>query len=255
MAGVLRARPWVLACACVLAVAFAAPAALADGTDPAFPGSVLHVSVEGPLVAHGHVKVIATGTNAPQSTPILYGLTVYAIDHKQLPVPCSQSSQIEGTTVADSPPQVAVDLTPVARVEGLSGPFKVSVPFTFGTSGDVLFCAYSLSSANFLLGGADAAWASTQVTTSATGSRAPVASKPPRITRSGNRLRCSRGSWSGRPASYRYRWVVVHKAAVPGRRSSLAVTPNLRRRTVKCSVTARNSAGTATATSRPFKVT
>jgi hypothetical protein len=174
---------WVLACVCVGAPALAAGAALADGTNPAFPGSVLHVSIEGSLVAHAHVSVVATGTNAPKSEPILYGLKVFAIDHKQLVVPCSQSSVIEQTTVDDSP-QAGVDLTPLPGIEGLSGPFTLSVPLTLGASGDPLICAYSLSSRNVLGGAADAASPSTEVTISATGAeprslRSHLASRAP----------------------------------------------------------------------------
>ena len=140
VARTLRLLRWVLACVCVCAPALASQAALADGTNPAFPGSALHVSIEGPLFTHAHVNVVATGANAPQSDPILYGLMVFAIDHKQLPVPCSQSSQIEETT-ADNDPPAAVDLTPLPGIEGLSGPFTISVPLTLGGPGDLLICA------------------------------------------------------------------------------------------------------------------
>ena len=228
VARTLRLLRWVVACVCACALALASQAALADGTNPAFPGSTLHVSIEGPLVAHAHVNVVAAGANAPQSDPILYGLTMFAIDHKQLPVPCSQSSQIEETTVANDPP-AAVDLTPLPGIEGLSGPFTISVPVRLAGSGDLLICAYSLSSSDVLDGGADAAWASTEVTISATGSRTPVATSPPRITRSGNRLRCSRGSWSGAPKSYAYRWRVISKFGSAGRQPSPEPEPQAAR--------------------------
>jgi hypothetical protein len=199
------------------------------------------------------VNVVATGANAPQSDPILYGLMVFAIDHKQLPVPCSQSSQIEETTVANDPP-AAVDLTPLPGIEGLFGPFTISVPLTLGSPGDLLICAYSLSSSDVLDGGADAAWASTEVTISATGSRAPVATRPPRITRAGSRLRCSRGSWSGAPRSYAYRWRVTSNSGSIGRQPSLSLNLKLRGHAVECSVTATNATGSATARSVPFRV-
>jgi hypothetical protein len=48
--------------------------------------------------------------------------------------------------------------------------------------------------------------------------------------------------------------MVVHKAGVAGRKPSLMVTRKFRGHKVECSVTAENSAGSATATSPPFAV-
>jgi hypothetical protein len=69
-----------------------------------------------------------------------------------------------------------------------------------------------------------------------------------------DQLRCSRGSWTGKPRSFTYRWVILHKSGTAGRGASLTLSPKLHGRTIECSVTAKRSAGTATATSRPFKI-
>jgi len=47
-----------------------------DGTDPAYPGSVVHVSVSGPLQAGKVLTITAAGTNAADNqlgVPISYG--------------------------------------------------------------------------------------------------------------------------------------------------------------------------------------
>lgn len=99
----------------------------------------------------------------------------------------------------------------------------------------MLFCAYTLSSTDVLLHD-DVAWASDQVTITANASPRPSVIVRPRVPRSGARLRCSPGAWSGSPALYQYRWVVVHATGVAGRRASLAVTRRLRGHAVECSV-------------------
>jgi hypothetical protein len=82
----------------------------------------------------------------------------------------------------------------------------------------------------------------------------PAATSPPRVTRSGNRLHCLRGSWSGAPTSYAYLWRLIHKSGAIGRGATLIVTRQLHGRAVTCTVTATNSAGSATGTSLPFKI-
>jgi hypothetical protein len=214
--------------------------------DAAYPGSVLHVTTTGPLVANKPLTIVATGTNAPFGTPIDYGLKLILIDPTILPGPCQQSFNTEDTTWENNP-QAGRLLTFESLNEGLSGPFTISLPITPGGSGPLLICAYTVLVTD------DAAWASTQVTIAAAAVR-PTVAKRPRVTRSGDRLTCSRGRWSGNPTSYAYEWLVVHRAGAAGRRSGLTVTSRLRGRTVQCAVTVRNSAGSATATSPPFKI-
>jgi hypothetical protein len=48
---------------------------------------------------------------------------------------------------------------------------------------------------------------------------------------------------------------VILKSGTAGGRPSLSLTRKLRGRAVECSVTATNSGGSATANSRPFKIT
>jgi len=233
---------------CACAVSLAAAPALADGTDPAYPGSVLHVSVTGPRVAGQVLTIVATGTNAPDSLglPIDYGLDVILVDLSKLPGPCQQGYNAELTNVTDNP-QAGRLVTFEALNEGTAGPFKISLPFTPGGSGQLLVCAYSVFITD------DAAYASTQVQIAPKGGK-PVNIKRPQVTRSGNRLTCSRGSWSGRPSSYSYRWMVGGNAVASDRKARLTVTHTLRGHGVRCAVIARNAAGSSTATSRPLAV-
>lgn len=76
----------------------------------------------------------------------------------------------------------------------------------------------------------------------------------PRVTRHGKLLVCSRGCWSGRPASYRYRWVVTHESRSPSRTNKLVVKRKMRGQQAECLVTATNSRGRAPATSLPIKI-
>lgn len=225
--------------------------ALADGTDPGWPGSVLHIAVTGPRVAHKRLTITVTGTNAAQDIAILYGLRVVVVDRSLSP--CQRSYANEQVIAEDNPGQ-ARQLTGLSLSEGLAGQFKISVPFTPGGRGSVVICAYTLSTTNEA-GYADVAWASEAVTLTAKAPPKPTVVSRPRVTRSGNRLRCSRGRWSGNPTSYAYRWKVIHKAGTVGRGPTLSPTRKLRGRTVECLVTANNSAGRATATSLPFTKT
>jgi hypothetical protein len=243
-----RLRAHVCALLSVALLALAASPALADGTDPDYPGSVLHVTTTGSDIAGKLLTIVATGTNAPSSVvPIDYGLRLFAIDHKLLPEPCSQSLKTEETISSDNP-QASRLPTFEDLNEGLSGPFTISLPLTPGGPGDLLICAYSVLVTD------DAAWASTQVTIVKAGHGRPSVTARPRITRSGDELRCSRGTWSGKPRSFSYRWLVLQKPGTAGHGPSLKLSPKLHGRTVEWAVTAKNPAGSATATSRSFKI-
>ena len=161
-----------------------------------------------------------------------------------LPFPCYQDYGDELNTAVNNDVTVRF-LTQGTVTEGDGGPFTISMPVPLYATGPLRFCAYN--SDNFT---DTTAWSTADITVDAK----PAAASRPRVTRSGPRLRCSPGLWSGNPASYQYRWVVVHKAGVASRKASLTVTRKLRGHKVECSVTAENSAGSATATSPPFVV-
>lgn len=256
--GVVGLRGVVVACLCSGGIACAAGPALGDGTSPHYPGSVLHVRAGGPLTPGSTLTITATGTNAliepfgpPPEGP--YGLSLFLQNTDMLSVPCSNSESAENTISINNIKAVKL-LTFDSLSEGDSGPFNISLPVMLNAgTGHLQVCAYSTFVTD------DAAWASTQVTiVSAGGSPGalgrPAAVTRPRVTRSGGHLVCSRGSWSHSPTAYRYRWLVLHRVGTAGRGRTLGLSNRLRGRTVECLVTATNSTGSATATSRPFKI-
>ncbi len=235
------------ACACALTAAMAAPAALADGTAPGYPASVLHVSIPGQKVEGKVVTIVATGTNQMTSlgTPIDYGLYLFLVDPTRLPGPCATSESTELNNVANNP-GAARQLNYQQYNEGEDGPFTIKVPFTPEGTGRLLVCAYSEYVTD------DAAWASTQASITKPAAARPANTARPRITRSGRKLSCSRGTWSGRPTSYAYRWK-VGRTPSHVTRSTLTLAPGARGRVV-CTVTATNAGGKASASSRAVSV-
>jgi hypothetical protein len=86
------------------------------------------------------------------------------------------------------------------------------------------------------------------------GGTKPANTKAPRVTRSGSRLVCNPGRWTGATGGYAYRWLVNGKAKRGATGRKLAATRSLRGRKLACSVTASNAAGATTAVSRPRRV-
>ena len=76
----------------------------------------------------------------------------------------------------------------------------------------------------------------------------------PRVTRSGNRLRCTPGTWANSPTGFAYHWLVGGKSKAGARSATLTVTHLVRGHKVQCGVKASNSAGSASALSTPFHV-
>jgi hypothetical protein len=245
----------VVVCVCAGVVASASGPALADdGTNPSYPGSTLHITVT--QVAATEAIVTGTGTNVPltlEGQPTLndFQLQLFEENETLVPFPCYEDYGDELNTAVNNDLAVTF-LTQGTVSEGDGGPFTISLPVPLYATGPVRFCAYN--SDNFT---DTTAWSTADITV-ASGSQGanakPAASSRPRVKRSGRLLRCSPGHWSGSPASYKYRWVVVHKAGVAGRNASLTVTRRLRGHRVECWVTAKNSAGSTTATSPPFNV-
>jgi hypothetical protein len=82
----------------------------------------------------------------------------------------------------------------------------------------------------------------------------PLNTRRPALARSGSTLTCRRGSWRN-AGRFSYAWQVngmAKKGAKP--RLRLAVGKALKRRSVSCSVTAFNAAGTTTAWSAQIHV-
>jgi hypothetical protein len=233
--------------------------ALADGTAPAYPGSVVHVSVSGPLQAGKVLTITATGANTAQTAlggPALdFGLDLIVVDPQILKGPCEVSEQKELTDITNVPDGGRLlnfdDLN-----EGSSGPFRISQPYEPAGFGPLLVCAYSKYVTD------DAAYASTQVQIKPADKPAPPRvsprpSAPPRslarpmVRLSHGRLTCTRGRWSNRPTQFTYRWKIGRgrfgSARTKGR---VALSAHRQGKAIVCSVTASNARGSARATSR-----
>jgi hypothetical protein len=225
-------------------LALSAAAALGDGTAPDYPGSVLHVAVTGPKVADHPVTIVATGSNQMTSlgTPIDYGLVIFLVNPKVLNVPCATSESAEETIAADNTGG-ARQLNFEDISEGESGSFSLSVPFTPGGSGSLLVCAYSEYVTD------DAAWASTETTI--TGGQPAIVAKP-RLTRHGRRVSCAHGSWSGDPTTFSYHWKLDARPSADTR--SWLQLPAHGHLTVLCTVTAGNTSGRASASTRTLSL-
>jgi hypothetical protein len=60
-------------------------AALADGSAPGYPGSTLHVSINGSLVARHVLTIVATGQNAPDSLQVRITRNAAKHPHRRRP--------------------------------------------------------------------------------------------------------------------------------------------------------------------------
>jgi hypothetical protein len=88
---------------------------------------------------------------------------------------------------------------------------------------------------------------------SSSGGGAPDNTVRPQVTRHGDSLTCARGSWSGHPTSYSFRWRLAGKASTQ-KRNTLTLPANAHG-TAVCTVTARNPAGSRSASGSPFALT
>jgi hypothetical protein len=232
----------------------AAPVATADGTAPDYPGSNVTVAVTGSKAAGQLIYIVASGSNKKTSlgTPINYGLYVILVNQKLLPGPCASSMETELNNIS-ADQRAGRQLNFEQYNEGESGPFTIKVPYTPEGAGMLLVCAYSEYVTD------DAAWASTTAVITAkgapspSGGAAPANTARPKLTRHGRRLVCARGSWSGHPSSYNFHWKLAGKVS-SDKRSTLTLPAKPHGRAV-CTVTARNAAGSRSASSAPLALT
>jgi hypothetical protein len=244
-------RRLVLGAITAFSALLAAGPARADGTAPDYPGSTLSVAVTGTLQADHAINIVATGSNVAQTQlggPALdFGLDLFVVNPAVLPGPCDASENAELTAVTNVPSGGRL-LTFEDLNEGASGPFDISTPFEPGGSGTLQVCAYSVYVTD------DAAWAQTDVKIAAA-LQAPRATVRPRVRRSGRTLTCGRGTWSGSPTGFTYRWRVGRGHPGEAQRTPrLHVSSRLHDRTVSCTVTATNAAGSGHATSRAVRL-
>jgi hypothetical protein len=246
--------------ACILAAAGAIAFATPASADPPYTFSL---SLVGPStgVAGQAMAIGAHGQNPPVSEywfPLW--LTVTTIDGGVVPA-CPASHQ-DAIQVAKA---TGGEWLAFARREQVEpdGSFSASMAWTPSRPGTWLICGYTDGGLGNTLA---TAAVTVKVAAASPGASAPppgplpvagprpVNTKAPRVTRSGSRLLCNRGRWTGTTGGYGYRWFVngERKAGANGRK--LVVTRGLRGRKLTCSVTASNAAGATTVVSRPRRV-
>lgn len=201
------------------------------------------------LPASGTVGT-AMGVTASGNDPTDQGALYLEIDA----IPTTLTSTcptgyLNGSQLAGSTSTGALVAFDQPEVFDASGNFSNIAAFTPSAAGRYVLCAYTDDGAGDTL-------ATASMTTSATAGAPPV-SKPvntvkPRVTRSGGTLSCGVGHWTNAPTGYAYKWLVAGKVKRGAHGRKLGPARKLRGRTVRCRVTASNSAGSATATSAAF---
>jgi len=232
---------------------------LGVGAGPALATDGFSLGLSGPSGAVLGKPVVLTvvGKNPdPTAYPYATYLNVYLFAPDV--VPACPDTDDSGGQLATGTGGAIIDYLVQIR-EDASGNFSTPAGFTPGVSGPLLVCGYTVGLAGETLAAASLTVA---VQDSASSSPAPSTQAPgrpavltaPRLTRSGNRLTCGKGSWSNAPSHFSYRWLVGGRANSRASGQTLPVTRTLRRRKVRCGVTATNPAGSSTAMSNQLLI-
>lgn len=238
LTGACRITGGVGTAAIVLALC-AAPAA-ATG---AYPGETLSLAQSGRAVAGQVTHFVAGG----QQTDVDdyaggFNLEVFAKNTNTDPT-CSASYPGEQQSSLGDPYEAFIV---IGEWQGSGSTFSVPFQYVFPSAGQVILCAYSAYIT-------DTAAAASLVVNIASAVSKPADTRRPRVTRSGQRLRCVPGTWTGAPR-FAYAWRTGGHLVHGAHTQTLAVTRSLKHRMVSCQVTASNSAGSATAASPAFHV-
>jgi len=195
----------------------------------------------------------ATGTVNPVTA--VEDLAVYAIPATYTTTcPAGYLTALQLTGQPGAQPVVTFEVETVDA----NGDFSMPVVYTPSQPGQWLFCAYSNEG-----GGLTDALSSAIVTFQANGGGGgggghgavgPANTAKPRVTRSGNQLRCTRGRWADSPTRFAYRWLVGGTAKADATGSTLAITHRLRGHKIQCVVQASNASGSTSARSAPLIV-
>jgi hypothetical protein len=207
------------------------------------------LSLSGPATATvGQPSVLqATGTVSDDPSVFLARyINAYALPTSVVatcPATYQNALQIKDSTTGQGGQTVALSVP-------VDGSFSIPIAFTSTAAGPFLICAYLHEGV-----GTDA-FASLPVDVAAAPGTAtrPSSLAKPKLTRSGRKLVCGRGKWSGAPTRYAYRWTVDGKRKAGAVRRKLRITRKLRGHKIRCGVTATNAAGSKTVLSRARRV-
>jgi hypothetical protein len=241
--------------------AFMVVAAPAGATGPTYPGETLTVTQSAPAVVGLETGFVATGQQADiDDDPLGFDFAALVKDASVDPA-CSPSfTEKEADAVSDPTEQW---VTAPTLFQGTDPTFSLSFKVNFARPGTFLVCAYS----EYLDDTAAAASVTVTVTGGTTPTPTPIPPKPtpkptpkpantkrPTITRSGERLTCRRGVWSGAPTRYAYAWFVSGRAKTGAHARTLRISRVLRGHRLQCGVTASNANGTTTARSGSYRM-
>jgi hypothetical protein len=242
-------------------------AAPASATGEFYPGETLSLAQSGPAVVGQADTFVASG-QSPDEEIGGYALNVFQKDPHVDPTCGPTYLEEENTHITE----IATEHWPVVGLflgqstKAFSEPFKI-VP---EHAGPMLLCGYldwvtdtAAAAAPLTVEVATAPApasnpeSNTGPSTNA-GSNTGVAAKPadtkkPHVIRSGGKLTCNPGIWSGDP-TYTYSWLLNGHRQNGDRGRTLGVSHKLRGHKVQCSVTAANAAGKETAVSSPYHV-
>ena len=253
MPNVLRAS-----LAAVFMLAALPTAARADGS---YPGESLQLALNGAASAGALTTIAARGQDLDAANYAGgFNLYAYAKDPAVDPT-CAPSYLQEQNTyinLVDSGAELVID---AGDWEGPDNtPFSIPVKTVFKAPGPRLICAYSTWATDTaaaatltvnVAGGAAAPTPTPAPQPSTSTVAKPSVTRAPSIARSGRRLTCSPGAWTGAPA-FSFSWQRGGRTIGHGRR--LTVTRGLRHHSVACRVTATNAGGSASILSPRMRV-
>jgi hypothetical protein len=239
------------------AVGLLVPAAIAfSATQARASGETLTLTQNDPSAVAGRAtNFTASGTLNPNDTMFGFDIYVFLKDANADPT-CAGDFETESAAAMHSGGNESW-VSPSGGFQVGAGPtFDQPFKITFTGHGNYLLCGYvqgdfSTFATAELRGvvAPDPSLTPTPTPAPATAQR-PAVVRRPWITRKGHRLTCHAGTWSPSPTSRSYRWYVKGHHRKVGTRRKLVVRRSLRGRRIACRVTAANTAGSRTATSR-----
>ncbi|MFC7361969.1 hypothetical protein [Nocardioides astragali] len=248
-----RRAAGVLAGAATIVAATVAPSTAIEGDT---------LTVAGPATGTVGLPVVLTANGVLADHYLDRWLEVFALPTAV--VSSCPPSVMNAPTVASGSSSIGGDLVATAVHAGNAEPYSIPIVWSPRVAGTYLVCTYlnhqiytdvlhqhTITISN---GGGTVTTPPPPVVTPPSTGSAPARLTAPRLAKQGARLVCSRGTWSGSPTSYAYKWKVGSKVKAGATSSKLRITRALRGKTVSCGVVARNAAGSTTAWSRRLRV-
>lgn len=249
-----RATGALVAAAAVVATTVAPSAAIEGDT----------LTVTAPATGTVNLPVVFTASGVLSDYFLDRWLEVYALPTAV--VSSCPASVMNAPTVASGSSTIGGELVATAVHAGNAQPYSIPIVWSPRMAGTYLICTYLnhqiytdvLHQHTITVSGGGSTVVPPPppptVIPPPTTLSAPGKVTAPRLARRGTRLACSRGTWSGSPTSYTYRWKVGSRVKAGATSPRLRITRALRGKRVSCGVSAGNAAGITTAWSRKVTV-